>query len=162
MSASPWQLGWDHRRTYVAGLACLLFTAAGNLAMPALLRRAFNGLEREDAVRNLATCALLMALVALLRMVSRTFSRVLVLGASRRVVAGLRTRVFAHLQRLPVSWFDRTPTGDIVSRIISDLAHVRSLFGPVILNLTNTAFTSELPYHFGTLSQTCGTKGMTF
>ncbi|MEM7246770.1 MAG: ABC transporter ATP-binding protein [Acidobacteriota bacterium] len=134
----PWSLGWTYRGLYGIGLACLLATGASNLAIPFLLRRAFDGLEAGEPRSYLLTCALLMAGVALARMLVRTISRICVLGASRRVMADLREVVFRHLQRLPVSWFDATPTGDTVSRIIGDLAHVRSLFGPVVLNLTNT------------------------
>jgi len=46
----------------------------------------------------------------------RTCSRLAILGASRIVVYDLRKRLFAHLQRLPMSFFRSRSTGDIVSR----------------------------------------------
>jgi ATP-binding cassette subfamily B protein len=148
-----------HRPAYLAGLACLLVTSALNLAVPALLGAAFDGLGGEADVGRLGRLlgipegglpqdmqsafilrvALAIVVVAALRAISRTMSRLLVLGSSRRVVALMRETVFDHLQRLPVSFFDRTPTGDVVSRVINDLRHVQGLFGPVTMNVTNTA-----------------------
>jgi ATP-binding cassette subfamily B protein len=37
------------------------------------------------------------------------------------VLHDLRVRLFAHVQRLPTSWFDRTPTGDVISRCTADI-----------------------------------------
>lgn len=40
----------------------------------------------------------------------------------------LRMRLFAHLQRLPLGYFDRTPLGDIISRCTADVDTVNTLF----------------------------------
>jgi len=40
----------------------------------------------------------------------------------------LRVRLFAHLQRLPLSYYDRTPLGDIISRCTADVETVDTLF----------------------------------
>ena len=127
-----------HRWTYALGVACLLATNALNLAVPLILKIAFDGLEAGGTRRFAAACGAALLGVALVRAVIRTWSRLLLLGASRRVTTALREQVFAHLQALPLTFFDRMSTGDIVSRLISDLAHVRSLFGPVAMNLANT------------------------
>ena len=40
----------------------------------------------------------------------------------------LRQQLFAHLQRLPVSFFDRTPVGRLVTRTTSDVEALNELF----------------------------------
>src|SRR6266567_1672513 len=45
-------------------------------------------------------------------------------GAIRR----LRVRLFAHLQTLPLSYYDRTPLGDTISRCTADVETVSTLF----------------------------------
>jgi len=40
----------------------------------------------------------------------------------------LRVRLFAHLQRLPLSYYDRTPLGDVISRCTADIETVDTLF----------------------------------
>lgn len=127
-----------HRRTYALGVACLVATNALNLAIPWLLKIAFDGLEDGKGTRFILEVALAIALVAAVRGVVRTWSRLLVLGGSRRVVTEIREEVFARLQGLPIEFFDRLTTGEIVSRVINDLVHVRSLFGWVAINVANT------------------------
>lgn len=127
-----------HRRAYLLGVACLLATNALNLAVPALLKVAFDALQDGTTVYFVLGVAAAIAVVAALRSVVRTASRLAVLGTSRRVVAELRESVFSRLVRVPTEELDRFHTGDVVSRIIGDLIHVRSLFGPVAMNLANT------------------------
>ena len=48
--------------------------------------------------------------------------------AAQGALNGLRVRLFAHLQRLPPSYFDRTPLGDAISRCTADVETVDTLF----------------------------------
>jgi len=84
--------------------------------------------------------------VALILMMVRSWSRFFVLGASRKVVAEVRSTLFAHLQTLPPSFYARRRTGEIMSRAVNDLLLIRSLFGPGVLNVINVAllYTSGL------------------
>ena len=55
--------------------------------------------------------------------------RINVHGFSRRCEADLRDRVFTHLQQLPLSYFQYTKTGDLMSRLTNDVQAVRELMG---------------------------------
>jgi ATP-binding cassette subfamily B protein len=55
--------------------------------------------------------------------------RVNIHGFSRRCEADLRERVFTHLQKLPLSYFQRAKTGDLMSRLTNDILAVRELMG---------------------------------
>ena len=55
--------------------------------------------------------------------------RINIHGFSRRCEADLRDRVFAHLQRLPLNYFQHTKTGDLMSRLTNDIQAVRELMG---------------------------------
>jgi ATP-binding cassette, subfamily B, multidrug efflux pump len=55
--------------------------------------------------------------------------RINIHGFSRRCEADLRDQVFAHLQRLPLSYFQRTKIGDLMSRLTNDILAVRELMG---------------------------------
>ena len=46
----------------------------------------------------------------------------------QRVMRDLRTELFAHLQRLPISFFDKTPVGRLVTRVTSDVEALNELF----------------------------------
>lgn len=55
--------------------------------------------------------------------------RINIHGFSRRCEADLRDRVFTHLQRLPLSYFQHTKIGDLMSRLTNDIHAVRELMG---------------------------------
>ena len=55
--------------------------------------------------------------------------RVNIHGFSRRCEADLRDRLFTHLQKLPLSFFQYTKTGDLMSRLTNDVQAVRELMG---------------------------------
>ena len=55
--------------------------------------------------------------------------RINIHGFSRRCEADLRDRVFTHLQRLPLGYFQHTRTGDLMSRLTNDIQAVRELMG---------------------------------
>jgi len=128
-----------YRRDFLIGLLFLAVTNGLTLVIPWLLKHAIEGLQEQRPIEVVGRYAGAIALVALLLAIVRTWSRLSVLGASRRIVADLRARLFAHLQTLPASFYARHRTGEIMSRAVNDLLLVRSLFGPGILNLINVA-----------------------
>ena len=134
-----WQFARPHLPLYAVGLSLLLATNALALWIPWLLRDAINALERGVELRVLAGFAVLMSGVALLQAVTRSCSRLAILGNSRKIVYDLRNAFFTHLLRLGASFYDTHRTGDIMSRGVNDIQLIQSFFGPGVLNLLNTA-----------------------
>lgn len=68
--------------------------------------------------------------------------RWVIIGWSR--VAELRTRnsLFGHLLGLPIPWFDRSRTGDLLSRLNSDVEAVRMGYGPGVMHAMATGLTT--------------------
>jgi ATP-binding cassette subfamily B protein len=54
---------------------------------------------------------------------------------AQHALQALRTRLAAHLQQLPLSYFDQTPLGDIISRCTADVETVDTLFSTGAINL---------------------------
>jgi ATP-binding cassette subfamily B protein len=69
--------------------------------------------------------------------IARTCSRALIFNAGRDVEYDLRNDLFAHLQKLPLSFYHSQRTGDLMSRVINDISAVRVMLGPGILNFVN-------------------------
>jgi ATP-binding cassette subfamily B protein/subfamily B ATP-binding cassette protein MsbA len=55
--------------------------------------------------------------------------------AGQKMMHDLRMKVFSHLQTLPVSFFDRTPVGRLVTRLTNDVQNVHEMFTSVLINL---------------------------
>lgn len=70
-----------------------------------------------------------------LAFVTLTLQAYLLQTLGQRVMADLRRDVFAHLQRLEVAYFDRTPVGRLVTRVTSDVDALNELFASGIVSI---------------------------
>jgi ATP-binding cassette subfamily B protein len=119
-------------RPYRAGVGASFLLASGAMAatvlIPYLTGQAINGI-REHNRHTLVVWAIAIGVAGVLR---------LALSVTRRLVAGrvslgverdLRNRLYGHLQRLELSFFDRQQTGQLMSRATVDLQSVRFFLG---------------------------------
>jgi len=127
-----------NRRYYAGWTVITLGYVAGFLAVPILLGRTIEATETGADVRDVTRMALLFAAVGVIAGSLRFFSRVLVFNAAREIEYELRNDLFAHLQRLPQSFYFGWRTGDLMSRCVNDLNSVRLLLGPGLLSVVQT------------------------
>ncbi len=123
---------------YILGGVCLIVTASLAMAVPYLLKRAIDAIEHGLPFSRVAATAAAIAGIAIVQGVVRTFSRALIFNVGRDVECDLRNDLFAHLERLPVSFYQGQQTGDLMSRLINDVTAIRMLLGVGFLNLLNT------------------------
>jgi ATP-binding cassette subfamily B protein len=133
-----WSFARPYLPGYLAGLLLLLATNALGLWIPWLLRDSIRAMERGVELDVVAGYAGWMIGVALLAAIVRTFSRLTILGNSRRIAFDVRNVFFGHLQRLDAAYYDTHRTGDIMSRGVNDIRLVQAFFGPGVMNLLNT------------------------
>jgi ATP-binding cassette subfamily B protein len=128
-----------YRWTLFIGALTVLCNNGIWVLFPQILRRAINDLDaHRSSTRMLAIYALLLLAVALSKGVFQFLTRWLVIGVSREVEYDLRNDLFAHLERLPYSYYQQNRTGDIMARATNDLNYVRMLMGPAIMYTANT------------------------
>ncbi|KIL39104.1 multidrug ABC transporter permease [Gordoniibacillus kamchatkensis] len=60
--------------------------------------------------------------------------RYLLQTTANRIIQNMRNDVFAHIQKLPIQYFDNLPAGKVVSRITNDTEAVRELYVAVLAN----------------------------
>jgi ATP-binding cassette subfamily B protein len=118
----PWR-GW----LALVGVSVLL-GAALELVPPLLMKRIVDeqlALGRSDGLLLIATLYLgATAAVQVTGFLTEYLTAIIAQGALRR----LRVRLFSHLQTLPLSYYDRTPLGDTISRCTADVETVSTLF----------------------------------
>jgi ATP-binding cassette subfamily B protein len=133
------RLGRPYARPYAAGLVLLLATNALALSIPLLLREAIDRIEAGATLRTVSWFAAAIAAVAVVQALVRTGSRLVLLGASRRIAYDVRTEFFRRLQRMGATFYDTHRIGDVMSRGVNDVQLLRGFFGPGVMNLLNTA-----------------------
>jgi ATP-binding cassette, subfamily B, multidrug efflux pump len=124
-------------RRYLVGGLCLLGTATLVMWIPWWIREAVRIIEHGGSLSEVTAYAGIIALAAVAQGVVRTYSRALIFNAGRNVEYDLRNDLFAHLQKLSVSFYQAQSTGDLMSRVINDISAVRVMLGPGILNFVN-------------------------
>jgi ATP-binding cassette, subfamily B, multidrug efflux pump len=77
--------------------------------------------------------AVLILLMALLRGVFLYFVRQTLIVMSRLIEYDLKNEIFEHYQTLPLSFYRRNNTGDLMNRISEDVGRVRMYLGPAIM-----------------------------
>ena len=105
------------------------------LAIPQVLRDLINDLESVRTLDALYFSVFLVLIMGILEAAMVLLRRWLVLTPGTYVEAGLRSTLYAKLQDLPVSFHDRWPSGQLLSRATQDLSLIRRWlsFGVVLL-----------------------------
>ena len=132
-----WQYLWRYRLRYLIGGLCLVATATLVMWIPWWIREAIRVIEQGGSIGDVTFYAWLIIIAALVQGIVRTYSRALIFNAGRTVEYDLRNDLFAHLQKLPLSFYHSQRTGDLMSRVINDISAVRIMLGPGVLNFVN-------------------------
>jgi ATP-binding cassette subfamily B multidrug efflux pump len=127
-----------YRWGFVAGLFCIFLSNGAWILLPQVIRHAIDDLNTGVTSAKLMHFAWQMLEVAAVRGVFLFLTRWIVIGISRDIEFDLRNDLFAHLETLSYSYYQRTRTGDIMARMTNDLNAVRMLLGPAIMYSANT------------------------
>src|SRR5438046_416150 len=136
--ARLWRYVGRYRLRYVGGIACLVGATSLDMMVPRLLGRSLDAIETDAGARVLLTYLGLIVAITVLQGLVRTFSRFVIFNVGRDIEYDLRNDLFAHLERLPLSYYQTQQTGDLMSRLVNDITAVRMLLGVGFLNLINT------------------------
>jgi ATP-binding cassette subfamily B protein len=122
-----WPFVMRHKPLFFAWLVALAASSTATLSLPVAVRRmidhGFSGGGNIDA----AFALLFLVALALAFATAARFFFVSLLG--ERVVADLRNRLYAHLVGLDQAFFERTRSGELVSRLSADTELLRSVVG---------------------------------
>ena len=127
-----------YRVTFWIGALCVLCNNGVWILFPLIIRRAIDDLNLGVTRHKLFTYSALLLAVAGTKAIFQFLTRWILIGVSREIEFDLRNDLFAHLERLSYSFYQRTRTGDIMARATNDLNAVRMLAGPGIMYTANT------------------------
>ena len=118
-----------YRGWVILALIALLVASLATLAVPIAVRRMIDfGFDERGADLINRYFSVLIAVAAVLALASASrFYLVTTLG--ERIVADLRGEVFTHLTTLSPAFFDRTQTGELLSRLTADTTQIKSAVG---------------------------------
>src|SRR5271163_50145 len=127
-----------YRWGFVAGVFCIFLSNGAWVLLPQVIRHAVDDLNTGVTSAKLLHFALQVLALSAVRAVFLFLTRWIVIGISRDIEFDLRNDLFAHLETLSYSYYQRMRTGDIMARVTNDLNAVRMLMGPAIMYSANT------------------------
>jgi ABC-type multidrug transport system fused ATPase/permease subunit len=147
-AAAAWrearQLMWTHRRQLALGLLLMLVSRVSGLVLPYTPKFLIDDIIGKGHTSLLVPLALAVAGATLVQgLTSFALSQVVGITA-QRAITDMRKRVYEHVTRLPVRYFDQTQTGILISRIMSDAEGIRNLVGTGLVQLTGGVVTSAI------------------
>lgn len=129
---STWQTFrrlWPMIKPYRTGLTvaavALVFNAGGDALMLSLLKPLLDGFGKTDS-RVLLWMPLVVIGLMIMRGITSYISTYCISWVSGMVVMQMRRRLFGHMMRMPVAFFDQQSTGTLLSRITYDSEQVAS------------------------------------
>ena len=130
-----WKYIKPYKRLFLLAMLLLPLQQAFGLAQPYLMKI---GIDQYIAQRDLAGLQA-VALFFLGALVGETltvfFHYYLTMAVAQRCLADLRVDIFSHVQKLPMSYFDRNPVGRLVTRMTTDVDVLQEMFSSGVMTL---------------------------
>ncbi len=90
---------------------------------------------RAEAAHSLIWLALAFLSISILRFLAGYFQMVITTTFSQKAMNDMRHDVFAHLQRMPVQYFDKNPVGRLVTRVTNDIRAIDEMLSSGVITL---------------------------
>ena len=119
----------------------LLAVAALELLLPILTKHAIDVNIAGKDIQGLIRTVLIFFGILLVALVAHFFQIYNTRLVGQKTVLDLRMEVFSHLQKLPVSYFDRNPVGRLMTRVTSDVQVLDEMFSAGIVSIFGDVFT---------------------
>jgi ABC-type multidrug transport system fused ATPase/permease subunit len=135
---------WAHRGQMAIGFGLMLVNRLTGMVLPASSKFLIDNVVGAGETHLLMPLAGAVAAATLVQ-ATTSFALARVMSvAAQRAITTMRKRVQAHVMRLPVSYFDSTKSGILISRIMSDAEGIRNLVGTGIVHLAGGLVTASL------------------
>ena len=152
---------WPYRTTLVLALLAVLLFVGTQLAIPLVILFAIDHTlsPASVATTTLSTVVMVFASVIIVNYLANYLQEVLVGRVAENVIVDLRRAMFSHLQRVALSFMDKTEVGRVMSRLQSDTGTLQeylesSVFaiGDLVLLLGITITILVLNFELGALT----------
>ena len=137
-----------HMKVFTLDMLASLIVSLVGIVYPIVTRTMLNTLIPEKQYRQIVYAGAVLLGLYLLRMLLNYFIQYYGHVMGVRMQTQMRTDMFAHLQKLPYSFFDNNETGKIMSRMTSDLFEVSELahHGPENLIISSISIVTSFVY----------------
>lgn len=124
-----------YRLSITVVVLILPLVAACRLAQPWIIKLAIDSHITTGKLAGLESLALGFLGILLIESLLSFLEVYLLQSVGQRVMSDMRSELYCHVMHLPVSWFDRVPTGSAVTRMTSDIEVLGEMFASGIITI---------------------------
>ena len=137
-----WFLIRPRRGVLALGFVLMAVNRVAGLVLPASSKFLIDDIIGKHHLQLLLPLVLAVVSATAVQGVSSFALTQLLSKAAQRLIADLRCQVEAHIERLPVAYYDSNKTGALVSRIMTDVEGVRNLIGTGLVEFVGGLLTA--------------------
>lgn len=130
-------------RQLLGGISCIAASVLAGLFAPLIVGRAVDSFIEQVSSETLLRYGLLLVAVTAVQGIFSFGQRLILVSLSRQIEYDLRNEYFEHLEKMPLAFYQRHHTGDLMARATNDLEAVRQVCGPAIMYSTSTLLTAS-------------------
>ncbi len=129
-----------YRYLFALTIFLLLMTALLQIAGPYLIKLAIDNHITPGKSEGLLYIVLLYGLVILFEFIIRYFQGYYTEYLGQKIMYDMRMDIFKHIQKLPMSYFDRNPVGRTMTRVTTDVQSLNEMLSSGIVTLFGDLF----------------------
>jgi ABC-type multidrug transport system fused ATPase/permease subunit len=130
------------KKLLALGFLLMAINRVSGLVLPYSTRYLIDSVVAKHHVELLKPIVLAVLTATVIQGITSFSLTQLLSKAAQRLITELREKVQRHISRLPVSFYDANKTGNLVSRIMTDVEGVRNLLGTGLVELAGGLLTS--------------------
>jgi len=135
---------WPRKKYLIIGLVLIIISRLSGLVLPYASKILLDDVIPQGDMELLKWLIIAIVIAIVIQSVT-SFALTQILSVeAQNLIAQLRVKVQKHIIKLPVRFFDNTKTGELVSRIMTDVEGVRNLVGTGFAQMIGGIFTSVI------------------
>lgn len=135
---------WPRRKHLFLGLFLIIISRLSGLVLPGASKYLVDNVIPSNDL-NLLKWLIIAVVVAIVIQSVTSYALTQILSVeAQNLIAKLRSKVQSHIIKLPIRFFDNAKTGELVSRIMSDVEGVRNLVGTGFAQMIGGVITSAI------------------
>ncbi|HHW31502.1 MAG TPA: ABC transporter ATP-binding protein [Clostridiaceae bacterium] len=134
---------------FLLSLLLILAISASNLMRPYLIKvaiddyihKAAEGTVSVEAAKNgVKTISIFFGILVIFEFVFSFAQTYILHTAGNKIILKMREKIFSHIQKLPITFFDKNTVGRIVTRVINDVDAINEMYTNVLISFIQDIF----------------------
>lgn len=128
---------WPYKISFIIGLILLVISSSIFMVFPYVSGKLIDLASGEQTwfIENIGNAALLLLGVLLIQSIMSFFRVVLFARVTENAMANMRVELYERIMTLPITFFDRNRTGDLISRISNDITTLQGTFSTTLAEI---------------------------